>query len=59
MADNPGCYVVKDERGVILARLYFNGERYQIFRYPACSLGTYLLVLDYLEGEGYADVIAK
>jgi len=43
--------LVKDERGYILAILYFNGESYQIVREPPCSLGTFFQILSYLEDE--------
>lgn len=51
--ERPGSYVVKDERGEILARVYHNGEKYQVFRHPACTLGMFFRIISYLEEQGF------
>ena len=51
--ENPGSYAIKDERGYVLAKVYFNGEKYQVFRHPACTLGTYLRIISFLEDQGF------
>lgn len=43
--------LVKDDRGDILAILYYNGESYQIIREPSCSLGTFFYILSYLRDQ--------
>lgn len=39
-------YVVKDEKGTLLANLYTDRDgSVRVVRYPACSLGTYFYIL--------------
>lgn len=47
-----GCEV-KDEDGVVLARLYEDQDyRIVVKRTPVCSLGVYFHILDYLRALG-------
>lgn len=47
-----GC-VVKDERGVVLARLYEEDGVVRVLRKPSCSIGTYFYILGYLRELGF------
>ena len=51
--ENPENYIIKDANGDVLVRLYYNGYKYQVFRHPACTLGTFLYLLNYLEEQGF------
>ena len=51
--ENPGSYIIKDASGNVLVRIYHNGCKYQVFRHPACTLGTYFEILLYLEDQGF------
>ena len=44
---------VKDEDGIVLADLYENGRSIVVVRTPACSLGMYFYILDYLREIGF------
>ena len=47
-----GC-VVKDERGIPLAFIREVDGVVSVRQLPACSLGTYLYILDYLSELGF------
>ena len=51
--DESRSYIIKDEGGDVLARVYFNGAKYQVFRHPACSIGTFFYIISYLEEQGF------
>jgi hypothetical protein len=51
--EEPGSYVIKDDNGNVLARVYYNGRKFQVFRHPACSLGTFFHIILFLEEQGY------
>ena len=50
--DVNGC-TVRDERGVPLARLKEEFGVIIVKKMPACSLGLYLYILDYLRDLGF------
>ena len=47
-----GC-VIRDDRGLGLAKLHEENGRVWVDQLPACSLGTYLYILDYLKELGF------
>lgn len=51
--EEPGNYIIKDSNGNVLVRVYYNGYKYQVFRHPACTLGTFFQILSYLEDQGF------
>ena len=47
-----GC-VIRDDRELDLARLHEDNGKVRVEKLPACSLGTYLYILDYLKELGF------
>ena len=47
-----GC-VVKDEKGVVRARLFENDGVLIVKKMPSCSVGTYFSILSYLIDMGF------
>lgn len=50
--DVNGC-IVRDEKGIPLARLAEDSGIVIVTKLPACSLGLYLYILDYLQELGF------
>ena len=50
-----GGAVVKDEKGMLLANLYWNDfeGKVRVVRYPSCSIGMYFHILSLLLDLGY------
>ena len=52
-ASSEAIKVVKDENGVILARVFEANGVLHVYRTSCCSIGTYFKILSFLEEEGY------
>lgn len=47
-----GC-VIRDDRGLVVAELHEVNGRVSVKRTPACTIGTYLYILTYLNELGF------
>lgn len=45
--------VIKDEKGMVLARLVEDGDYIRVCRKPCCSIGTYFYILWHLRELGF------
>lgn len=52
LLDLNGC-MVKDEYGTVVAILQECGDKIRVEKTPACSLGTYLYIISYLNEMGF------
>lgn len=52
MLDVDRC-VIKNEHGSVVARLHERGEKVFVEKMPACSIGMYFYVLNYLKELGF------
>ena len=50
---NMGDCVVRDDRGLVLAKLRERGEIIQVEQMPTCSIGMYFYILAYLKELGF------